>query len=218
MSQNSNDPLIPAKAGTQAFLKPMRPAGRAWASAFAGMGGLGLAFPALAHPGHGPATLLTGLEHPFTGADHLLAMVSVGLWAALRGGRALWAWPAAFVTAMLAGFAAGQAGPHLPFVEPAILASVVILGALVAADARTPTLAGVALVGLFGLAHGIAHGAEAPANAGLGFPIGFAASTASLHLIGLGAGLGLATLKQPVAIRALGVGAAAGGLLLAFAS
>jgi urease accessory protein len=183
--------------------------------AIAGVGGLALAFPALAHPGHGPATLLSGLAHPFTGADHVLAMVAVGLWAALRGGKALWVWPLAFLTAMLAGFALGQGGLHSALVEPAILASVIILGVLIAADARVPTLVGVAIIGLFGMAHGVAHGAEAPAGAGPGFPFGFAVSTAILHLIGVGAGLGLTQVKQPMALRALGLGAAAGGVFLA---
>src|SRR4051812_1979393 len=117
------------------------------------------ATPALAHPGHG-ASLAAGLAHPLSGADHLLAMVAVGLWAGLRGGKAAWAWPAAFVAAMLGGFALGQTGAPLPVVEPTILASVIVLGLLTAAGAKAPTLVGAALIGLFGLAHGFAHGSE----------------------------------------------------------
>jgi urease accessory protein len=146
----------------------------------------------------------------------MLAMAAVGLWAALRGGKALWAWPLAFVAAMLAGFAGGQSGIAMPLAESTIMASIIILGALIAADARAPTLAGVALIAVFGLAHGYAHGAEAPSGAGICFPVGFALSTATLHLIGLGAGLGLARLKQPLVLRGLGLAAAAGGVLLAF--
>lgn len=84
--------------------------------------------PALAHldpAEHG--SLLAGLSHPFFGADHVLAMVAVGLWAAQIGGRALWSVPAAFVTTMMLGFALALLGAPLPFVEPAILASVVAL-------------------------------------------------------------------------------------------
>jgi urease accessory protein len=183
----------------------------------AGMSGLGVASSALAHPGHGPATLLAGLTHPWTGADHMLAMVAVGLWAALRGGKAVWAWPLAFVAAMLGGFALAQSGLNLPMVEPAILASVIVLGGLIAANARAPIYAGVALIAAFGLAHGYAHGAEAPAAAGFGFPLGFAVSTAALHLVGLAAGLGLARLNKTALLRALGFGVAAGGALLVFA-
>ena len=59
--------------------------------------------PALAHPGHGStASFAAGIAHPFGGLDHIAVMVAVGLWAALKGGRALWLWPAAFVGVMLA--------------------------------------------------------------------------------------------------------------------
>lgn len=176
---------------------------------------LALATPVLAHPGHGPATLLAGLTHPFTGADHVLAMVAVGLWAALRGGKAVWVWPLAFVAAMLAGFALAGAGIALPMVEPTILASVIVLGGLVAAGARAPTAAGVVLVALFGLAHGYAHGVEGGGTAA--FPFGFIVSTAALHLAGLGIGVGLARLNKSGLLRMLGLGVAAGGALLAFA-
>jgi len=173
---------------------------------------------ALAHPGHvGHEALgfLAGFTHPFTGADHMLAMAAVGLWAALRGGRAAWAWPAAFVVAMLVGFLIGQGGAA-PFVEPAILASVIVLGGLVAAQAVVPLLPGAMLIAAFGLAHGWAHGAEAPGAAG-GFPLGFALSTVTLHLVGLAAGFGLQRLRRPGLLRLLGAGAAAGGVLLAVA-
>jgi urease accessory protein len=184
---------------------------------FAGMSGLVFALPALAHPGHGEATLAQGLAHPFSGADHMLAMIAVGLWASLRGGKALWAWPAAFVAAMLAGFALGQTAPGVPLVEPMIMASVIVLGALTAANARAPTSLGVVLIALFGLAHGYAHGSEAPAGSGLDFPLGFAVSTAALHLTGLATGLGLNRLNRPAVVRLLGAGAVLGGLALVLA-
>ena len=178
---------------------------------------LAAAAPAFAHPGHGAHGLSQGLAHPFGGMDHLLAMIAVGLWASLRGGKALWAWPAAFASAMLAGFALGQGGTAAAMAEPAVLASVIVIGAAAAAALPVPTVVGAALIGLFGLAHGYAHGVEAP-GATLGFPLGFLASTAALHLVGLGAGLGLSRLRQPLLIRLLGAGAAAGGLVLAFAA
>src|SRR3712207_6167210 len=63
-----------------------------------------LATPAFAHPGAGPhGGFAHGFAHPILGFDHVLAMVSVGLWAGLVGGRAVWAWPAAFVAVMAAG-------------------------------------------------------------------------------------------------------------------
>lgn len=180
------------------------------------VGGLALALmatPALAHPGHG-ASLLDGLAHPFTGLDHMLAMTAVGLWAASRGGRAVWLWPLSFVGAMLAGFVVGQAGLALPLVEPAILASVIVIGALVAARAQAPLIAGMAVLVLFGAAHGYAHGVEAGHGAGLAFPLGFAVSTLLLHGAGLALGLGLK--RHGVLVRALGALTAGAGVLLAF--
>ncbi|MDB5433168.1 MAG: urease accessory protein [Caulobacter sp.] len=191
----------------------------AWIPALAGTSGLLLlATPALAHPGHEQAaTFAAGLSHPFSGLDHMLAMLSVGLWAAMRGGKAVWAWPLAFVTAMIGGGALGLAGLQLPLVEPAILASVIVLGALTATAVRAPVLAGAALIALFGLAHGFAHGAEAPLGSPALYAIGFVIATAGLHLAGLGAGLGLIRLRHPLVLRLLGAGAALGGLAMVFA-
>ena len=173
---------------------------------------------ALAHPGHGAdqGAFASGLLHPLTGLDHLLAMVAVGLWAALSGGRALWALPAAFVVAMLAGFGLGAGGLPLPAVEPVILASVIVVGALVAAAARAPVPLAVALVALFGLAHGHAHGTEGPAAGLVAYAAGFALVTAGLHAAGLGIGLALETARREVVVRALGGAAALGGVALVF--
>ena len=121
---------------------------------------------ALAHPGHGPATgLANGLAHPLTGMDHLCAMIAVGLWAAQRGGKALWAVPLTFVSMMTLGAIIGMGGHPLPFVEQGIAASVLILGILIAAAIRLPVAASAILVGLFALFHGYAHGAEMPGTA-----------------------------------------------------
>ena len=95
-----------------------------------------------------------------SGLDHITVMVAVGLWAALKGGRALWVWPASFVGVMLIGAALGMAHVPLPFVEPGILASVVALGLLVALAVDLPVAAGAAIVGVFALLHGHAHGTE----------------------------------------------------------
>ena len=78
------------------------------------------------------SALVAGLEHPISGADHILAMIAIGLWAVVAGGRALWAWPAAFVAMVLMGFVAAIFGLHLPLVEPAIATSIIVLGLLVA--------------------------------------------------------------------------------------
>ena len=144
--------------------------------------------PALAHPGHGStASFAAGIAHPFGGLDHITVMAAVGLWAALRGGRALWLWPAAFVGVMLVGAALGMAHVPVPLVEPGILASVVALGLLVALAVDLPVWTGAAIVAVFALLHGHAHGTEvAETVSGAEYMAGFALATATLHGVGIG--------------------------------
>ena len=164
-----------------------------------------MATAAQAHVGqHDGFSLKDGFLHPLLGLDHLTAMLAVGLWSAQGGGRKMWLWPAAFVTAMLAGGTAGHFGLGLPFVEPSIAASLVILGILVILAVDAPVAAGAALVALFAIAHGHAHGTEAPATGWAAYAAGFAAATALLHAAGLAAGTTLARLAGQWPVRAMG--------------
>jgi urease accessory protein len=152
------------------------------------------ATPAFAHLSpHEHGSFMAGLSHPLFGLDHILAMVAVGLWAAMLGGRAIWIVPAAFVGTMIVGFGLAMAGVGLPFVEPVILASVVVLGLVIAAAVRLPAPAGALLVGAFALFHGHAHGAELGSATAATYLAGFAAATALLHAAGIAIGLGLAS-------------------------
>jgi urease accessory protein len=162
--------------------------------------------PAFAHPGHGEASsFVAGLAHPLGGLDHLAAMIAVGLWAALKGGRALWAWPAAFVGVMLAGGVLGMAGVALPLVEPGILASVVVLGLMVALAVDVPAALGAAVIATFALLHGHAHGSEiAEDMSGLTYMAGFGAATAALHLAGIAFAAAMARFAWRPAIRLAG--------------
>ncbi|MDX0565688.1 protein hupE [Sinorhizobium medicae] len=173
--------------------------------------------PALAHldpAEHG--SLLAGLSHPFFGADHVLAMVAVGLWAAQIGGRALWSVPAAFATTMMLGFALALLGAPLPFVEPAILASVVALGLIVAMAVRLDVSMAAAVVAVFAIFHGHAHGGELGNAGAWSFAAGFLIATVLLHIAGLGLGMGLSRLaNRGIVARILGgVTALAGASLL----
>ncbi|WBU52406.1 HupE/UreJ family protein [Paracoccus sp. SCSIO 75233] len=168
---------------------------------------------ALAHTGHESGSFVSGFNHPFSSADHMLAMVALGLLAAQTGGRALWALPLIFVGAMLFGGALGAAGVGLPIVEPTILASCIVLGALVAMAVRVPLSVMLSAAAVFGTAHGWAHGAEGPANGIMIYAAGFAAATAMLH--GLGIAMGKAI--SATAIRAAGLLTAIGGTALAVA-
>ncbi|MDO5612515.1 MAG: HupE/UreJ family protein [Paracoccus sp. (in: a-proteobacteria)] len=168
---------------------------------------------ALAHPGHDAGTLAAGIAHPLGGADHVLAMVALGVLAAQLGGRAVWQLPATFVGAMLAGGVAGAAGLPFAGVEPVILASVIVLGVLVALALRLPMAVLLAAVAVFGAAHGWAHGAEGPATGLLAYAAGFALATALLH----GAGIAAARLAPALVLRLAGAATGLAGAALAMA-
>ena len=168
----------------------------------------------------GPGDFLAGFSHPLVGLDHILAMIAVGLWAAMLGGRALLAVPAAFVGTMIAGFALATTGVALPLVEPMVAASVVVLGLVVAMAVRLPATAGALLVGAFALFHGHAHGVELGAAAVLPYLAGFAVATALLHGAGIGSGYlfgaggkgGIVARIAGGLTAALGVGLAVGAI------
>lgn len=174
--------------------------------------------PAFAHldpAEHG--SLMAGISHPLFGLDHILAMISVGLWASQIGGRALFTVPAAFVGTMALGFGLAMAGAALPFVEPAILASVVALGLLVAMAIRMPMATCAAVVGVFALFHGYAHGGELGAAGALPFGLGFVIATALLHIAGIGLGLGINRLASGrILSRIIGGLTALAGVALIF--
>jgi urease accessory protein len=149
------------------------------------------AAPASAHVIAGQAGgFAAGLAHPLGGFDHLLAMVAVGLWATQLGGRALWAVPASFVGMMALGGAVSLAHVGLPAVELGVAGSLVFLGLLVATATKAPSWAGCAVVALFALFHGHAHGAELPQAAQpILYALGFVVATMALHGAGIAAGL-----------------------------
>ena len=178
-----------------------------------------LAFPVLAyaHPGHDGHDLTwdftNGALHPLFGWDHLLAMIAVGLWAAQLGGRSRWLVPTAFVSVMILGAALGQSGLSFSGLEQGIAASLFVLGLLIATTAKLRAPAGMAIVGIFALFHGLAHGLEMPAStSALTYGFGFIATTILLHAAGLT--LGTAMKNQVTASRLAGstlaiIGAAA---------
>lgn len=171
--------------------------------------------PAAAHVGAGhTASFTAGFVHPLAGVDHLAAMLAVGVWAALAGGSRVWLWPAAFVAAMLAGGVLGWSGAALPFVEPLIAASLVVLGVLIALAVKAPASVGAALVAAFAIAHGHAHGTEAGSAGLLAYAGGFALATALLHAAGIVFGSFGARTLGPAVIRSAGAATAALGLVL----
>jgi urease accessory protein len=161
------------------------------------------ATPAGAHTGLGDAhTFTAGVLHPFAGLDHLLAAFAVGLWATLSGARRPLLLPVAFVATMAAAALVGASGVRLPYVEPALAATVVALGLLIALTVQTSTAVGAALVAAFAAVHGYAHGAEGGAAAP--YLAGLIVATALLHLAGIAAGLAFRAVDRPLLVRTAG--------------
>ena len=164
---------------------------------------------AFAHTGVGETSgFMHGFGHPISGLDHILAMVMVGVFAWQLSGRALWLVPTSFVLMMAVGGALGVFGIDVPFVEVSIALSVIVLGMSVALGIKTPVVATMAVVGLFAIFHGHAHGAEMPEDAGgVAYVTGFMIATALLHVTGISIGflIGKAGERHgPMVVRASG--------------
>jgi urease accessory protein len=177
---------------------------------------LGISSTAFAHPGHNISGLAAGLMHPYSGLDHLLAMVAVGLWAAQGGGRKIWLLPATFMAMLAGGASIAMQWPSLPLVETGIATSILALGLLIGLSKQLPANFSVAITALFGLLHGYAHGLELPQSAApAAYALGFLAATATLHLSGIA--VGVATRKRYAMLSQLlgGAIAVSGAYLLA---
>ena len=174
---------------------------------------------ALAHTGVGDTGgFVHGFAHPIGGLDHVLAMVLVGVFARQLGGRALWLVPSTFVGIMAVGGLLGVAGIGVPFVEIGIALSIVVLGAVVAFGVRAPVAVAMAVVGLFAIFHGHAHGSEMPESvAGAAYGLGFMLATALLHLAGIAIGFAVGTLGDrygQIVTRTVGGVAAVAGVAI----
>jgi urease accessory protein len=173
-----------------------------------------VALPALAHVQEGQAAgFLTGLAHPVSGLDHVLAMIAVGLWGAQLGAPALWLLPVTFPLVMAFGGFLGLLGIPLPGVEAGIALSALALGLAVATSWRPPLVMAAVLVAVFAVFHGHAHGTELPeGQSGLTYSIGFVVATGLLHLAGIGIGVIQRWPAGQRVLRVLGAGVAAGGV------
>lgn len=173
-----------------------------------------IATPASAHLGQGSqAGFFAGLLHPLTGVDHLLTMLMVGLWAGIAFPKRWWACPTAFVGFMLLGFVYDAGGGRMPVAELLILMSLVGLGLALVFEIRPPLAASAAIVALFAIGHGFAHGSEMAEGAnGALFAGGFVVTTLLLHAAGLGlsrAAVGLQPRQSGQAVGMLAIVTAA---------
>jgi len=146
----------------------------------AGLATLAVALPAAAHPGHGATGFLAGFAHPFTGLDHLLALLAVGMASRQQAhGHRL---PPLFLAMAALGALVAAIGIPDAALELSIAATVVLLGGLVASGLRLAPALATGLVAGCAFVHGVAHGRElAGAAGGLGLLL------ASGVLMGVGA-------------------------------
>jgi hydrogenase/urease accessory protein HupE len=91
---------------------------------------------------------LSGLQHPLSGWDHILAMIAVGLWGAQLGAPAVWALPVAFPMAMAFGGMIGLMGFPLPGVEIGIAISALVFGGMVSTECGPPLWVAAMIVGV----------------------------------------------------------------------
>ncbi|MDD5212545.1 MAG: HupE/UreJ family protein [Sulfuricurvum sp.] len=170
----------------------------------------------LAHIGIGTISGFTaGFTHPMSGADHILAMIAVGLWAAQIAGRSLYALPVSFVGMMIVGAMIGIQGIQIPFVEEGILGSVLVLGAMITFGVKMPVIFSSTIVGIFAICHGHAHGVEIPLNVGgIEYALGFVMATVLLHIFGITIGMTMQRYAQSKVFRIAGATIAATGIAL----
>jgi urease accessory protein len=176
--------------------------------------GCAIVGPVLAHEQQGQAAgFVTGLLHPVSGLDHVLAMVAVGLWGAQLGAPAIWLLPVTFPLVMAFGGFLGLVGVPLPGVELGIATSAILLGAMVALQARPPVALAALLVAFFAVFHGHAHGTELPAGqSGLLYSVGFVAATGALHAVGISIGLAHRWAAGRIVLRAGGAAVSLAGI------
>jgi urease accessory protein len=169
---------------------------------------------AAAHQESGQAAgFLSGLAHPISGIDHVLAMVAVGLWGAVLGHPAVWVLPVAFPVVMAFGGLMGLLGVPLPAVEIGIAVSAIVLGAMVLAELRPPLAVAAIIVAFFAVFHGHAHGRELPEGASaLLYSLGFVVATGLLHAAGILLGVARRWPDGRQVIRVAGGGIALAGL------
>ncbi len=176
---------------------------------------LSLGSPALAHTRGGEALGFTsGLLHPVSGLDHVLAMLAVGLWGAQLGAPAMWLLPVTFPMVMAFGGMLGLMGVTLPGLEVGIALSAIALGLAVSIEARPGLWLAALIVGFFAVFHGNAHGTELPPGAdAILYSIGFVIATGTIHATGIGLGLAHRWPIGRMALRVAGAGVALAGVV-----
>jgi urease accessory protein len=194
-------------------VRQRRAGGLAFAIGLAVAFGVAGVTPAYGHGGTGlPGGFESGFRHPFTGWDHLLAMVSVGIWGAFLGRPLIYALPVIFPAMMVGGAILGMFSVPMPSVELGIAASVLVLGLCVCLAIEAPVWAACTIVAIFAAFHGYAHGVELPSAADpVGYSVGFVLATGLLHVCGISVGLLNARPIGVIVTRSVGAAIALAG-------
>lgn len=166
-----------------------------------------------AHGGGSAGGFPSGLLHPISGLDHVIAMIAVGLWGAQLGNPAIWVLPIAFPLMMAMGASLALMGYPLPGVEIGIALSAIVLGVMVLFEVKPPLAGSILIVAFFALFHGHAHGTElAPEESAILYSLGFVIATGLLHATGIGIGSVKSLRSGGLALRACGAVVLAVGL------
>jgi urease accessory protein len=131
----------------------------------------------------------TAFLHPWLGADHLMMMFAVGLWARSAFLNRVWLMPLCFWLAMAVGIRCPEITTSLGISESGILATLLIFGLCISCRQRLPLTLLLPMTAFAGLCHGAVHAVEVIANPIQAIAlIGLLGSTAVVHLIGMFAG------------------------------
>ena len=174
-----------------------------------------VATPALAHTTDISAGFASGVMHPLTGVDHMLAMVAVGIWGTQLRRPAIWLLPLTFPLVMAVGGVLGVRAVPIPSVEIGVAGSAVVLGLMILLSVRPPIVVAATIVGAFAVFHGHAHGTELPTAAEpLAYGAGFVLVTGLLHATGIAMGLVDRWVLGVMALRGMGAAIGAVGAYL----
>ncbi len=123
---------------------------------------------------------MSGVAHPVIGFDHLVFIVSVGLFAATKP-QGIWV-PVAFVLSAMLGTCMHLIGANLPVVELVVSGSILLFGVLLAIKHSPNLLMITALSSIAGLFHGYAYG-EAIFGAGTTALVAYLVGFTTIQLV-----------------------------------
>jgi urease accessory protein len=153
-----------------------------------------------------------GLSMPVHSVDHMLVAVGVGLIAVQLGGSALLGIPSLFALLMCIGALLNAHGIAVPLLEQGMLASMLVLGAILARQHRVSFFGVVIAVSMSAAIQGYALLGSTPPTS-VNWLIRFAAGCVISAVALLGSGMGLGLLLQR--LRSGGALRYAGGAIIA---